>query len=364
MLRALIPTLVVTVGLVLAGCGEGGDESASAAPSHVGDLSGDPTISFERLVHDFGMIDDSATRQTSFRFTNTGTGTLVIASVKASCGCTIPTLERMEYLPGETGAIEVAFEPRGRSGETDKTITVVSNSKPYRVIKLEINSLILPLLKVAPWHKLDKIRKGRDFTTQIELTYEDPDLVISEVSVDHPNMTARVAESGRIISTFEGRNTYRAVIEVTISKDAPWGAFYKPNLHIKAQGRSDVDGNPVENDYAVKLTGWIEGELRADPPIVAVGVLDPGDPFEGSATLTRAYGEPLTVLEARVVDSPVPDVEVRVEPVDRSRVRIVVTGSVGDEIRGTLDGGVLIRTNVPGEDAVTLRFSGWVRERN
>ena len=68
-----------------------------------------PEITFESLIHDYGEVG-AATRNTcEFKFKNTGDALLKISKVHAPCGCTVPTLTRKEFAPGESGTLTVIF---------------------------------------------------------------------------------------------------------------------------------------------------------------------------------------------------------------------------------------------------------------
>ena len=60
-----------------------------------------PKISFQKTVHDFGEVGIKEKGQCQFKFKNTGTALLKIGEITASCGCTVPTLSKKEYQPGE-----------------------------------------------------------------------------------------------------------------------------------------------------------------------------------------------------------------------------------------------------------------------
>ncbi|MEC8854402.1 MAG: DUF1573 domain-containing protein, partial [Planctomycetota bacterium] len=60
---------------------------------------GNAKLGLERFEHDFGEIWDLEKQETTFGFENKGKGPLIIEEVKASCGCTTPTLTKTTYLP-------------------------------------------------------------------------------------------------------------------------------------------------------------------------------------------------------------------------------------------------------------------------
>ena len=88
-----------------------------------------PVITFEKTEHDFGKINESDGRvSTVFEFKNEGMAPLVLSNVRASCGCTTPTWTKEPIEPGQTGSITVTYNPNGRPGRFQKTITITSNA--------------------------------------------------------------------------------------------------------------------------------------------------------------------------------------------------------------------------------------------
>ncbi len=88
-------------------------------------------------TYDFGKVTEGTKVAYNYRFRNTGTKALVIASAKASCGCTVPEKPEEPIKPGETGSIKVVFNSADRPGPTHKTISVVSNAYPaFPVLQL------------------------------------------------------------------------------------------------------------------------------------------------------------------------------------------------------------------------------------
>ncbi len=86
---------------------------------------------FVTEMHDFGNINESDGPVTFvFEFTNAGTDPLVLKNVQASCGCTTPDWPKGPILPGKKEHIKVTFNPSGRPGNFEKTITVTSDGNP------------------------------------------------------------------------------------------------------------------------------------------------------------------------------------------------------------------------------------------
>jgi len=107
-------------------------------------LAQNPVITFEKTEHDFGKIHEEDGRvSTVFEFKNEGMAPLVLSNVRASCGCTTPTWTKEPVEPGQTGSITVTYNPNGRPGRFQKTVTITSNaSEPTK--KVYIKGEVLP----------------------------------------------------------------------------------------------------------------------------------------------------------------------------------------------------------------------------
>ena len=100
-------------------------------------------IQFQKVVHDFGRINEGAVVNTTFKFTNTGKLPLLIGSAQSTCGCTVPQWPRQAIKPGESGEIAVQFDSHDKMGEVEKTITITANTHPVKTL-LTIKSTIIP----------------------------------------------------------------------------------------------------------------------------------------------------------------------------------------------------------------------------
>ncbi|MDD2196734.1 MAG: DUF1573 domain-containing protein [Bacteroidales bacterium] len=90
------------------------------------------TIEFDTTVYDYGEIDYASDGVCVFTFTNTGNEPIVISSVRASCGCTVPSWTKDPIKPKEKGEIKVKYNTY-IPGAFNKSITVLSNGNPSRV---------------------------------------------------------------------------------------------------------------------------------------------------------------------------------------------------------------------------------------
>ena len=104
----------------------------------------EPVIEYDKTEHDFGKINEADGRVTTvFTFKNSGMTPLVLNNVRASCGCTTPKWTKEPVEPGKEGQITVTYNPNGRPGHFNKTITVTSNAKTSTT-KLHIKGEVIP----------------------------------------------------------------------------------------------------------------------------------------------------------------------------------------------------------------------------
>ena len=95
-------------------------------------------ITFLNESHDFGKLEElGGEAKYDFKFVNTGSDSIKLLSVQASCGCTTPFWEKGVLMPGDTGKIEVAYNPFNRPGSFSKTVTVSSSGEPHtKILKI------------------------------------------------------------------------------------------------------------------------------------------------------------------------------------------------------------------------------------
>ena len=161
-----------------------------------------PVITFEKTEHDFGKINEADGRvSTVFSFKNEGMTPLVLSNVRASCGCTTPTWTKEPVEPGQTGSITVTYNPNGRPGRFQKTVTITSNATEATT-RVYIKGEVIPK-QAKPVNKytvavgelsmkgvsldLGTIKKGESKTGEMEytnLTKEDHQVALTPESIE------------------------------------------------------------------------------------------------------------------------------------------------------------------------------------
>jgi hypothetical protein len=92
-------------------------------------------LQFREELHDFGTIlEEKGPVDHEFVFTNTSNRTVKVLNVQPSCGCTTPSWTKEAIAPGKTGFIQASFNPQGRPGYFNKSLTVTTDLEPNPII--------------------------------------------------------------------------------------------------------------------------------------------------------------------------------------------------------------------------------------
>lgn len=96
-----------------------------AAPAKPADTGG--RIKVENPIVDLGIMGPNKSATAQFKFTNTGSGKLIISTVQTTCSCTVAELTKLEYAPGESGIITVTYRSSAYGGPIEKHLYILSN---------------------------------------------------------------------------------------------------------------------------------------------------------------------------------------------------------------------------------------------
>ncbi len=137
--------IVAVIFLLVSACQNDGTaknhENSLSNNTDSGTLKG-PVIEFDTTSYDFGRVYEGEMVGWYFKYKNSGDKNLLLLSVTAGCGCTIPGYSKEPLPPGQTGEIKVIFDSSGRSGTQYKTVSVESNAEP-RNIQLVITADVI-----------------------------------------------------------------------------------------------------------------------------------------------------------------------------------------------------------------------------
>lgn len=92
-------------------------------------------VQFREETFDFGMVEEEKGPVThEFVFTNNSPRPVKVIGVQASCGCTTPAWTKEIIAPGKTGFVQASFNPKGRPGYFNKSLTVTTDGDTNPII--------------------------------------------------------------------------------------------------------------------------------------------------------------------------------------------------------------------------------------
>lgn len=107
-------------------------------------------VQFREELFDFGNISETGGPAThEFVYTNVTGRPIKILSVQASCGCTTPDWSKEPVAPGKTGYIQASFNPVGRPGYFNKTLTVTTDADASPIVLQIKGQVVNETLKPA-----------------------------------------------------------------------------------------------------------------------------------------------------------------------------------------------------------------------
>jgi len=86
-----------------------------------------PVINVDNTEFKFGKIKQGEKVEHTYVVTNSGQSDLHIRKVKASCGCTAVQPAKKVIAPGESVDIKTVFNSAGKTGNQNKTVTIITN---------------------------------------------------------------------------------------------------------------------------------------------------------------------------------------------------------------------------------------------
>ncbi|HEX2839296.1 MAG TPA: DUF1573 domain-containing protein [Phycisphaerales bacterium] len=321
---------------------------------------GDPgELSFEKRKVDFGTISDESPQTTKFVFTNIGKGTLQLGQPRGSCGCTVPNLTKLSYEPGESGEIEVTFNPKGKpTGKAHTTITVTSNDPKNPTITLDIEADIRPVFRADPMMiNAGQAQRGQTLTQKLSILSRKTDVVVTQASPSSPRLTTKVLPPQQV--TENGETLTKTEIEVTVPEGATAGPLQE-NITVRT--------NDPARFATVYVTGEILGLIQPSPNQLNIPMLAMGQQINSTVRLTPRAGKPFKITG--VMDEPVAGAMGQIFKFevkeDTSAVpsawMITGTGSAPNQ-PGRVSGEWVVSTDLPEEPTIRIRYNGFVRQQ-
>jgi Protein of unknown function (DUF1573) len=249
-----------------------------------------PILGLNKDFQDWGKIPPGTNLSTTFAISNLGSQKLVLESVIASCGCTVPTLNLRELAPGETTDLSVTFQLPLTLGNIHHTINIVTNDPMNKSRTIHLN--------VISWTGI--------FTEPELLKFECP-------PIDSNNQT-----NTNSVTLLSKENKQFKITYIKNRNPELFSMEYDPNLmstlhriHVSYRGTipkgivssslqisTDREDCPL---LEVPLIVTIRGAYAISPPALSMELSDLGTKFTKTIVLSKNIDKSGEVIDAPLI---------------------------------------------------------------
>lgn len=244
---------------------------------------------FKTHSHDFGTVARGSKTIYEFEMENVFEEDIHIASVRASCGCTIPSIKKDTLKTWEKGAIIAEFNTRAFLGQRSATVTVTIDKPFYAEVQLNVKGYIRSDIVFNPGTvNFGEVDNGSPAVKKVELSYAGRDSwKILDVRSANPHLEVELNEKTR----GGGRVAYE--MQVRLTDDAAEG-------YLEDQLTIITDDARLKN-IALPVEGRIVAPLTVSPGSLFLGVLEPGQKV--TKQLVVKGKQPFKVLAVKCSDN-------------------------------------------------------------
>jgi hypothetical protein len=297
---------------------------------------------FTEKSHEFGAVARAAKVEYAFVMVNPYKEDIHISSVRTSCGCTIPRIQKETLKSWEKGAIIAEFNTRAFSGQRGARVTVTIDKPMFAEVQLQVHGYIRTDVVVDPGQvAFGQVPAGDGAEKTVTIDYAGrSDWKILGVEPTSPYVKADIKE----VTRQGGRVAYR--LAVSLDKSAPVG-YVNDELVLKTNDTRSPQ-------FPVKVDGLVIADLTVSPSSLLLGILQPGQRITKQIVLKGK--EPFRVVG---IDCKNPAFTFPVSEEAKTVHLIPITFEAGNDPAKFVEK-IIIRTDLPQQGAVELSAYGQV----
>lgn len=295
-----------------------------------------PKLVLVEETKNVGTVAKGDVIEQDFVVRNDGKADLHVTDVKPACGCTVPKYDKV-IKPGQTGKIHLSVDTKAFQGAISKSALILTDDPAMPQATIVLSANVKPYVETIPFgfFRLQGL-VGEETTSEITLASDEPDFKVTKVAVPHDYLAAtfvELAEKDRV----PGKGARQYKLTLTASKATPVGI---------PQGVVQVaTGIAKQPELQVAISGSIVEPVGVIPSQITFGTFDPK---EASVTkeidvINRNTKNP--DFKVTGVESSLPAVKAEVKPIDKTRVKVVLSLDPSLVKKGPFDGALTIKTN-------------------
>ena len=321
--------------------------SASLAPQVLAQApaqpaAGQPTpqmVPAELRFHDFGTVARSAKTEHRFPITNIYQQPMQISSVRASCGCTTPIIEKQVLQPGEIGSILARFNTGTHTGQKKATLTVSITKPVYTELQLNVQGYIRSDIVFNPGEaNFGTVAEGATKTLDIDLAYAGrSDWKVLGITSQEPFLKPTIQE----VSRKNGQVFYK--ISAELLANAPAGM-------LQTQLTLQTNDNRLTK-VPLAVLGEVQASLEVSPRQLALGELKAGETVDQRFVVRG-------LKPFRILDVQAEDMEIQFEPGAESKaVHLINLRLRPDPLKGKGATSLVFKTDLEDDLSVNAKLT-------
>jgi len=219
---------------------------------------------FETTSHDFGSVARGSKAEFRFKLNNIYIEDVRISSVRSSCGCTIPSIEKQTLKTYEEGAIVAKFNTPAFRGRKGATLTVTFEKPFWAQVQLHVKGFIRGDVVLEPGSvEIGQVRHGEPVERKVRVAYAGrSDWGIQDIQSANPHISAKAVEAGRQ----NGMVAYDLLVR--LDKEAPTG-YIRDHIML-------ITNDINQKQIPVAVEGRVLSRLQVSPSTLFMGVMKPG----------------------------------------------------------------------------------------
>ena len=228
---------------------------------------------FSTLEHPFGTVARNSNQQFRFEITNLYEEDVHIASVRASCGCTLASIEKPTLKSFEKGAILTTYNTKNFVGSRGATVTVTIDKPYFAEVQLQVSGFIRSDVVISPNSlEFGEFQVGSRPRQEFRIRYAGrTDWMITDVRSKQSYYQVEIIERAQLTTGVE------YLLAVQLKENIPVG-YLKDYLII-------VTNDPQNRQIQLPLTGKVAAPVTLSPAALLLGIIQSGDELNNRMVL-------------------------------------------------------------------------------
>ncbi len=306
---------------------------------------------FDHTTKDLGVVARGAKVEHTFMVENIYLEDAHIASIRSSCGCTNPQVEKPYLKTYDKTPLVAVVDTKNYDGRKDVTLTVKFDRPFEAEVQLNLYVTIRTDVVFQPGSvQFGTVPVGTAVDRTVSVVFSGrPNWQIVRVDSTNPNIVAQPKEVSRVADPqFAGATKVTYDLAVRLSREAPAGRLRDQLLLITN------DPNPQNAQVPLAVEGTVVAPLTANPSPLSMGAVVAGTTVTRPLVLTART--PFKVVRATCSD-PRFAVETPAEPKAAQVVPVKFTAPAGP---GKVSGVIRIETDLAEGGVVEVKADAMV----